>query len=93
MGKYTAPGLPNLTGYSATAAYWSKSVTPPNGVFTISNRLDYAFSPIPEGSEATSYSLNFAANSGNAIYGASSTVMPASVDITVGLYLGCPAEV
>lgn len=30
---------------------------------------------------------------GSDIYGASDTVMPASADMPVGIYLGCPSEV
>ena len=85
--------MPNLVGYTHTAGYWAKNVAPPDGVFSASSKSEYTFSPIPENSGAAVYSIIFSANNGNTIYGASATVMPASAETLIALYLGRPAQV
>ncbi len=88
MGRYNAPGLPNATGYSNGSTDNRKS-TSATGVFydayLVADNLAYAtYDNLQNKLSVPGIDLSKA----NSIFGASNTVMPASVDITVGLYLG-----
>ena len=88
-GKYNAPGLPNIRGGVATgagmkveynepaSALWGGDNAPSEGI-------------VPSSSPGNIY---FDASRSNAIYGASNTVIPASVETPVALYLGRETKV
>ena len=95
-GKLNKPGLPNaeglLVGYGDRTAF-SMDVT--NGVF------EALFDPLhPHVGPAefddrfpAAWRVKFSLAKGNAIYGASDTVMPSSSNLPIALYLGRPAQV
>ena len=96
IGKFNKPGLPNaeglLVGYGDRTAF-SMDVT--NGVF------EALFDPLhPHVGPAefddrfpAAWKVKFSLAKGNAIYGASDTVMPSSTDLPIALYLGRAAQV
>lgn len=80
-GGYNAPGLPEIfgtTGYDAQSGY--------SGAF-YSGASTYG----QAGTGSTRKNLSFKASLCNPSYGASSTVMPPSLNIPVIIYLGIPA--
>ena len=86
-GQFNRDGLPNATGTSPHIMR-SAEETPLTGVF-----ISQGWSYLQQIAEAPGRGLfvageNFSLASANTIYGASDTVMPASVDMAVGLYLG-----
>lgn len=88
MGAYNAPGLPGLTGYSDVAGYSVHGYSP-TGVFGTNISIENAgISTYPSEDSNTEVST-FDASRANDCYGASDSVMPPSVDMTMGLYLGC----
>ena len=87
-GGYNAPGLPEIKGtlpHSASTAGGSPNTTA--GALRWITQISYALSGV-SGSGAADIQLN--ASSSNAIYGASNTVMPPSINLPVILYLGRP---
>ena len=79
-GGYNAPGLPEIfgtTGYDAQSGY--------SGAF-YSGASTYG----QAGTGSTRKNLSFKASLCNPSYGASSTVMPPSVNVPMILYLGRP---
>ena len=82
-GTYNAPGLPSLAGTIQGVITDEGKAT---GVFTYqrTSNLDLATSGTAK--QAGLFSLN-----PHNIFGASDSVMPASVDMPVGIYLGRPA--
>ena len=89
-GGYNAPGLPDLSGkyvsQQGCSAIFNGDLS---GVFV---KGEQRTGPVPAYAAGgyTGWVLNFLASGGNPIYGASSTVMPPSVNIPVILYLGRP---
>ena len=90
-GAYIAPGLPNITGSAAYVvnvglvdAHNHNTVA---GAFTRGQQL---LALNVASMNAPAYALKLDAQRSNSIYGASSTVMPSSVNAPVILYLGWP---
>ena len=88
-GWYNVAGLPNITGRlqggdTSGVTIWAHHLD--NGALSsIMNTKSYA-SPAESVSEY--YDIEINASRSNIIFGTSDTVMPASVDIVSGLYLG-----
>lgn len=86
-GGYNAPGLPNITGQLNTG-FVSVNASGTDGALSIA-QMSASSTTGNFGYHNVSLSLN--ASSSNPIYGASSTVMPSSVNIPYIIYLGNPA--
>ncbi|WP_346666330.1 hypothetical protein [uncultured Mailhella sp.] len=89
MGAYNTAGLPNVTGKiqggdSAGVTIWAHHLDK-GALSSIMNTKSYA-SPAEAVSEY--YDVEIDASRSNSIYAASDTVMPASADMTMALYLG-----
>ena len=86
-GRYNAPGLPELLG--GFSAYTFDAGMPWQAITSV----DSGMNALTVGSSGgTRYNaFTFRASLSNTIYGASSTVMPPSVNLPVILYLGNPA--
>ena len=86
-GRYNAPGLPELLG--GFSAYTFDAGMPWQAITSV----DSGMNALTVGSSGgTRYNaFTFRASLSNAIYGASSTVMPPSINLPVILYLGIPA--
>ena len=86
-GRYNAPGLPELLG--GFSAYTYDAGMPWQAITSV----DSGMNALTVGSSGgTRYNaFTFRASLSNAIYGASSTVMPPSINLPVILYLGIPA--
>ena len=86
-GTYNAPGLPELLG--GFSAYTFDAGMPWQAITSV----DSGMNALTVGSSGgTRYNaFTFRASLSNAIYGASSTVMPPSINLPVILYLGIPA--
>ena len=86
-GRYNAPGLPELLG--GFSAYTYDAGMPWQAITSV----DSGTNALTVGSSGgTRYNaFTFRASLSNTIYGASSTVMPPSVNLPVILYLGIPA--
>ena len=86
-GRYNAPGLPELLG--GFSAYTFDAGMPWQAITSV----DSGMNALTVGSSGgTRYNaFTFRASLSNTIYGASSTVMPPSVNLPVILYLGIPA--
>ena len=94
-GGYNAPGLPNIQGVSSGDNCLTTHVLSIGPVWTGPLRVGYNLESAGEVYErrANPYEglyggMEFDASRANAIYGASPTVMPASVNLPVILYLG-----
>ena len=84
-GKYNAPGLPDIIGkYGQVFARPAVAEGPFAGSDIIAENLQGGTD------SAIDYlvTVGFRASAANSIYGASATVMPASIDLPVCLYLG-----
>ena len=86
-GGYNAPGLPNITGQLNTG-FVSVNPSGTDGALSIA-QMSASSTAGNFGYHNVSLSLN--ASSSNPIYGASSTVMPSSINIPYIIYLGNPA--
>lgn len=86
-GGYNAPGLPNITGQLNTG-FVSVNASGTDGALSIA-QMSASSTNGNFGYHNVSLSLN--ASSSNPIYGASSTVMPSSINIPYIIYLGNPA--
>jgi len=94
-GGYNAPGLPNIQGVSSGDNCLTTHVLSIGSVWTGPLRVGYNLESAGEVYErrANPYEglyggMQFDASRANAIYGASQTVMPASINLSVILYLG-----
>lgn len=94
-GGYNAPGLPNIQGVSGGDNCLTTHVLSIGSVWTGPLRVGYNLESAGEVYErrANPYEglyggMQFDASRANAIYGASQTVMPASINLSVILYLG-----
>ena len=99
MGKYNAAGLPDLSGSYVPTMYTGGGSSgerlglrdEPTGVFSrgvSSDTVSSFVSGVYDNISGLHSALIFSANGYNRTYGASSTVMPASADVVMGLYLG-----
>lgn len=90
VGRYNVPGLPDAQGYIRPIADQGKPeepITNASGAFGVQSYVEGGGGFMSGGTcRATRISMSLA--NSNTAYGASSTVMPASADIIVGLYLG-----
>lgn len=101
MGAYNAPGLPDITGRvhlgSMRLDGTNMIVIGPvdaSGCFGQSGSLDgYPASPLTSETSHFYRYVSFAASKSSQEYGAQSTVMPASADMKMGIYLGQTAQV
>ena len=92
-GGYNAPGLPNVVGE------WSNFNVPiisvpaplPSGAIRLSNSANGNSALTTGGTGYIWDGMSLEASRSNFIYGGSDTVMPASVNLPVILYLGIPA--
>ena len=92
-GGYNAPGLPNVVGE------WSNFNVPiisvpaplPSGAIRLSNSANVNSVLTIGGTGYVWDGMSLEASRSNFIYGGSDTVMPASVNLPVILYLGIPA--
>ena len=92
-GGYNAPGLPNVVGE------WSNFNVPiisvpaplPSGAIRLSNSANGNSALTTGGTGYVWDGMSLEASRSNFIYGGSDTVMPASVNLPVILYLGIPA--
>ena len=85
-GKYNAPGLPDIEGYLAGADFDGDSSDAFTGAFQSTGWTDPGMAG--GGDHKIERSVAFLASRSNSIYGASTTVMPASVNLPIILYLG-----
>lgn len=88
-GAYNAAGLPGATGRLLCEGGLWGLYTPGDGtgvVFADSTGGIWGFQGGPQSNFASG--INIDLSRASAVFGASNTVMPASADITVGLYLG-----
>ena len=93
-GKYNTPGLPEVSGAFGVRGTMiiDNSIIEANGAFRITETsYDVNYASFQVSSNLSSQGCTFEASRNNTIYGASPTVMPASVDIPICLYLGLPA--
>ena len=90
VGRYNMPGLPGATGIVMSMSGYEVP-SGGSGVFynTTDDILPYTRGPKMSGTTSTLFDLSRA----NPIHGRSNTVMPASVDTLVGIYLGCSSEI
>ena len=86
-GKYNASGLPELTG--GFSAYCFNDGDPWHAMTSTNSGQNALTVGSSNGTRYTAFT--FRASLSNTIYGASSTVMPPSVNLPVILYLGIPA--
>lgn len=86
IGRYNAPGMPDI--YGSLIACYEQEHSGFSGAFW-SDDEHIAGST----GGADDRIVYFNASKCNGEYGAQATVMPASVDMAVGIYLGCSAEV
>ena len=99
LGRYNVAGLPDIIGelgsdwntWSNESLIWP-SGTP--GAFQKAAKEGNNVSAVeaPKLVAGRNY-IQFTAHLSNAIFGATDTVMPASADIAVGIYLGRPTEI
>ena len=85
-GAYNRPGLPNVTGRAA-----GFQMTATGGALSFvagGNNLVYNMESV-----VAMYNLSVDASRSNPIYGLADTVMPASAEAPVALYLGRSAKV
>ena len=88
-GRYNMPGIPDITGYvrAAQGPFYEFSGAFRGGYV---NRVNQPASAVP-GDKYEDF--HFAASRISAVYGASTTVMPPSVEALIALYLGRSAQV
>ena len=89
LGKYNGPGLPDATGMFRRIVMFDKTMTA-TGVFSETTSTAEGSSNMGSSGEMVA-ALQFALSSVNGIFGAASTVMPASTDVAIALYLGSTA--
>ena len=93
-GATNQPGLPEISGSFAVRGTMinDNSVLETTGAFLYTNTsYDERFASFQVSSNLSSQGCTFNAARNNTIYGASPTVMPASVNLPAILYLGRPA--
>ena len=87
VGRYNTPGAPDIVGSNIN--YMDIGMAH-EGRDAFMSRVDTANKKLDDAGTETYNSsfLSFYASRSSGIYGASDTVMPASADISMGLYLG-----
>ena len=92
-GGYNAPGLPNVVGEwsNFNVPIISVPAPPPSGAIRLANSANVNSTLTIGGSGYVWDGMALEASRSNFIYGGSDTVMPASVNLPVILYLGIPA--
>lgn len=93
VGGYNAPGLPDISGSFGVRGTMiiDNSIIEANGAFRITETsYDVNYASFQVSSNLSSQGCTFYASRNNAIYGSSPTVMPASVNLPVCIYLGIP---
>ena len=88
-GKYNAPGLPGIAG-TFTGGSPENGDYASSGAFQSTGQAGHA--GLQGGSTARGV-ISFVPSLSSPIYAASNTVMPASVDIKMGIYLGQTSQV
>ena len=99
-GSHNKPGLPNITGQATAVGNEDGFISPGgnvaaglvNGAIIKGSQCTHG-SAISSSNYGKGYALGIDASKSNDVYGASSTVMPPSVDIPVILYLGRAAQI
>lgn len=100
VGKYNAPGMPGLTGKIQRPAQLADDFnfggewleTSESGALTSTQHtINQSINSAPWAGGSCLGSIILDASRSNSEYGASDTVMPASADITLGIYLGWTA--
>ena len=86
-GRCNAPGLPELLG--GFSAYTFDAGMPWQAITSVDSGMNALTTGSSGGTRYNAFT--FRASLSNTIYGASPTVMPASVNLPVILYLGIPA--
>ena len=93
VGGYNAPGLPDISGSFGVRGTMiiDNSIIEANGAFRITETsYDVNYASFQVSSNLSSQGCTFYASRNNTIYGSSPTVMPASVNLPVCIYLGIP---
>ena len=85
-GGYNIPGLPDIEGSLAGADFDGDSSEAFKGAFQSTGWTDPGMAA--SGTHKIERAVAFRASLSNPIYGASATVIPASVNLPVMLYLG-----
>ena len=91
-GKYNKPGLPDITGKMFGLRRMDQIKNESSTSALDWNAYDMSMAAT-QAAVSTPSDISFKASRANKTYGASTTVMPASVETPVALYLGRPAEV
>lgn len=92
-GKFNAAGLPDAQGYVRPLVDCGEPedpITNGSGAFEVQGYVGSGGGFVSNGTYKAARTLMSLAKY-STVYGASSTVMPSSVDIAVGLYLGSVA--
>lgn len=84
--------MPNITGYNDVGGFSAKKNTPAGALYTSIAQANTNLT-FYENSESNLEATLIDASRSNAIYGSSDTVMPASVETPIALYLGRPTEI
>ena len=94
MGKFNTPGLPELAGSFIVG--WTNALIPTyahDGCFYASTYQAAQLNQTGTTAVENTFTLGMKASKANGTFGKSSTVMPASTDLFMGIYLGRSAEV
>lgn len=100
IGKYNTPGMPGLTGKIQRPAQLADDFnfggewleTSESGALTSTQyKINQSINSAPWAGGSCLGSIILDASRSNSEYGASNTVMPASTDVPMGIYLGRPA--
>ena len=84
VGRYNAPGVPNATGVMGSLLHATGAIA--YGMCSKGESQNALVNGSYSNTSFATYTTTL--SNGNKIFGASSTVMPASADMTMGLYLG-----
>lgn len=91
-GRYNSAGLPGIEGISNVVSFWDNR-TIQSGCFSDMPTWTSTFQPIELQMYYSAKGIVFNASKSNEHYGASDTVMPASADLSIGLYLGITSKI
>ena len=86
VGGTNAAGLPDITGYVIGADYNGDSWEYFTGAFRDTGYVDSGV--VANGTIPIERTIEFRASFSNPIYGGSVTVMPPSIDVPYGIYIG-----
>ena len=91
-GKYNEPGLPDFSGsMTQMLDRATVGVVELSGIFYSNDLVSGTIAASSGEIRNQPVIIKAAGSRSSAIFGASSTVMPASADMAVGIYLGQPA--